>query len=117
MKPARACRFSSCPHPAVSRGRCQLHAKPDEQHRHRYGSPVYNDKRWRGRWGLRAQALRDQPLCALCLRQGRVSPATVADHIVPHRGDERLAFDATNLRSLCASCHSRVTARERGSRP
>jgi 5-methylcytosine-specific restriction protein A len=109
-KPARACRFSGCPYPAISRGRCQLHSPADEQQRHRYGSAIYNDKRWRGRWGLRQQVLTRQPLCVLCLEQQRTSLATVVDHIRPHRGDERLAFDIANLRSLCASCHSRITA-------
>jgi 5-methylcytosine-specific restriction protein A len=38
----------------------------------------------------------------------------VVDHIVPHRGDERLAFDRDNLQGLCKSCHDRKTATENG---
>lgn len=48
----RACRIGFCPHPAVSRSRCAVHAKPDEQQRHRFGISVYNDRRWRGKHGL-----------------------------------------------------------------
>jgi 5-methylcytosine-specific restriction protein A len=60
--------------------------------------------------GLRQQVLDRQPLCVLCLEQHRVSLATVVDHVRPHRGDERLAFDINNLRALCERCHGQVTA-------
>jgi 5-methylcytosine-specific restriction endonuclease McrA len=50
----------------------------------------------------------------MCLQQGRVTPATVADHIKPHRGDW-MAFRLGNLQSLCASCHNGAKrALERG---
>jgi 5-methylcytosine-specific restriction protein A len=110
-KPSRACRFGTCPHPAVSRGRCAQHAKPDEQQRHRFGQAIYNDRRWRGKHGLRRRVLDAQPLCVLCLvERGRVTIATCVDHVVSHHGDEALAFDIMNLRSLCSSCHGQVTA-------
>lgn len=32
----------------------------------------------------------------------------VVDHRTPHRGIERLFFDATNLQSLCADHHDRI---------
>src|SRR5262249_53706994 len=35
----------------------------------------------------RAHQLLVEPLCRLCLEAGRVTPATVADHVEPHRGD------------------------------
>ena len=46
-----------------------------------------------------------EPLCQLCLEAGRVTPAAVADHIEPHRGDFA-AFRLGQLRSLCADCHN-----------
>lgn len=36
---------------------------------------------------------------------GQLVPASVADHIKPHRGDRGLFFDPANLQSLCKSCH------------
>ena len=48
-----------------------------------------------------------EPLCRLCLEAGRVTLATVADHVVPHRGDFT-AFRLGQLRSLCADCHNRL---------
>ena len=59
------------------------------------------DRRWRKR---RAFQLMEHPLCRLCMEVwGRRSAATIADHIVPHRGDPEL-FDGP-LQSLCKSCH------------
>ena len=40
--------------------------------------------RWRR---ARAAFLALHPLCASCRAQGRVVPATVVDHVVPHRGE------------------------------
>jgi 5-methylcytosine-specific restriction enzyme A len=55
---------------------------------------------------MRARQLSKHPLCDMCRQQGRITPATVADHIVPHHGDPRLFYDPNNLQSLCASCHN-----------
>jgi hypothetical protein len=46
-----------------------------------------------------------EPLCRLCLEAGLVTPATVADHVEPHRGDFT-AFRLGPLRSLCAECYN-----------
>ena len=40
--------------------------------------------------------------------------ACVVDHLVPHRGDRLLFWDASNWQSLCESCHNRKTARADG---
>jgi len=56
--------------------------------------------------------LKENPLCAYCLKLGRPVQATVVDHIVPHRGDMRLFWQQGNHQSLCASCHSSVKQRE-----
>lgn len=42
---------------------------------------------------------------------GRIEGNTsklVCDHIIPHRGDERLFWDETNLQTLCKPCHDRL---------
>jgi hypothetical protein len=50
----------------------------------------------------------------MCLAKGKVEPATIADHIVPHKGQEQL-FWFGELQSLCASHHSTKTmTTERG---
>lgn len=55
--------------------------------------------------------LRKHPLCAMCQRRGQVTPATVVDHIVPHRGDMALFWDRDNWQSLCKPCHDIDKAR------
>ncbi len=44
----------------------------------------------------RAAFLARHPLCAACRAQGRVVPATVVDHVMPHRGDQTLFWDEAN---------------------
>lgn len=54
---------------------------------------------------LSAEFLRRRPVCVTCGQ-----PATVTDHIVPHRGNERLRLEPLNWQPLCRSCHARKTA-------
>lgn len=63
---------------------------------------------------MRKRQLSIHPECQECMREGRLVRATECDHIKPHKGDKKLFFDANNLQSLCASCHSRKTAKEDG---
>lgn len=60
----------------------------------------------------RLEFLREHPLCCMCEAQGIVKVATVVDHRVPHRGDQRLFWDRGNWQSLCATHHSRDKQRE-----
>jgi 5-methylcytosine-specific restriction endonuclease McrA len=62
---------------------------------------------WRRRRRLQ---LLQHPLCALCEARGVVTPATVGDHVTPHRGDWN-AFRLGPLQSLCADCHGRMKHR------
>lgn len=55
--------------------------------------------------------MQEQPLCVLCQRLGRIEAATVVDHVVPHRGDELLFWDAGNWQPLCKRCHDTKTGR------
>jgi hypothetical protein len=62
---------------------------------------LYKRKGWQVR---RRQQLLAQPLCEFCLREKRLTPARIADHVVPHRGDVNL-FMLGRLQSLCKPCH------------
>lgn len=65
------------------------------------------------RWQrYRESFLRKHPLCVYCQRRGRVTAATVVDHIVPHQGDSKLFWDKNNHQGLCATCHSAVKQAE-----
>jgi 5-methylcytosine-specific restriction enzyme A len=69
----------------------------------------YTTQRWQR---LRKQKHQRDPLCELCLRQGRIEPATVVDHITPinQGGDPFPGLD--RLMSLCGSCHNQKTRHE-----
>jgi 5-methylcytosine-specific restriction enzyme A len=65
--------------------------------------------RWRR---VRDAFLARHPLCSACEAAGRVVPATVVDHVLPHRGDQRLFWDERNWTAMCKRCHDAKTARE-----
>lgn len=63
------------------------------------------------RWQkARAGYLSAHPLCRFCHEKGRVTPATVVDHIRPHRGDMSIFWDSSNWQALCAPCHDTTKA-------
>jgi len=53
----------------------------------------------------RAAYLAQHPLCVECLKLGKWTPATVVDHIKPHRKDPDLFWNSDNWQSLCKHCH------------
>lgn len=59
----------------------------------------YGTARWQR---LRATQLSAHPLCAMCLPH--VTPATICDHIEPHKGD-LIKFWAGPFQSLCKHHH------------
>ena len=77
----------------------------------RRGSEYYKlirSTRWQQ---LRAEVLRNEPLCRRCMDNGRYTPATELHHITPAstagtRADiEALMFNPANLMPLCHQCH------------
>ena len=59
------------------------------------------------RWQqYRLRFLAAHPLCVMCQARGRITVATVVDHIIPHKGDQRLFWDRANWQSLCTAHHS-----------
>lgn len=75
-----------------------------------------NQRGYNYRWQqARERFLFANPLCVYCKAKGRVTAATVVDHIVPHRGDMDLFWDQSLWQPLCASCHSAVKQREESS--
>lgn len=84
-------------------------------------SPVHNARKnstqrgYGSRWQKARKAyLAQHPLCVHCEAEGRVTPATDLDHIVPHKGDMRLFWQTSNWQPLCKPHHSAKTAREDG---
>lgn len=69
---------------------------------------LYKNAAWRAR---RMHQLSAEPLCAFCRSAGLTTAATIADHIVPHRGDPDL-FWRGDLQSLCKLHHDSAKQRE-----
>lgn len=112
--PTKAMRFcAKCRAMAVSGGLCEIHRKAADKQaadrqEHQWQS-MYQTSTWRA---MRLAQLAKEPLCQECMKEHRLTPATVADHAVVHRGNPALFYDPDNLQSMCASCHSSKTDRE-----
>ena len=66
-------------------------------------------RRWRE---LREKVLkRSLYLCAPCGAEGKLTPATEVDHIVP-LGQGGAEYDISNLQPICKQCHRDKTKRE-----
>ena len=82
--------------------------KSHEGYRH-HNTKFYQSTAWRK---LRAEKLRQNPICEQCIRIGLIIPAQVVDHIVPiNKGGA--ALDIDNLQSLCHPCHNRKSAMDK----
>ncbi len=54
------------------------------------------------------------PWCVPCQRVGHRTPATMVDHVKPHKGDVQLFWDKSNWQSSCLPCNSRKAAKFEG---
>lgn len=106
-KPLRPCAHPICPN-LTRKKYCEQHKNSDDKVRANSHQRGY-DGRWRK---ARVTYLSKHPVCVECAKEGRVVPATVVDHIIPHKGDKKLFWDTNNWQPLCASCHSRKTIKE-----
>ena len=107
VKANRICRHPGCNKIATSNGYCDKHQAD--------GKPWAQDKDrrlFRGRKLQRERELlfNDQPLCVICKAEGRVSVATIRDHIVPLA--EGGLDVRENCQGLCEACHNTKTQEE-----
>lgn len=58
----------------------------------------------------RLAILARDPLCVVCLAAGRVTPSTVADHVVALRDGG--GWEASNGAGLCRDCHAVKTGED-----
>lgn len=72
----------------------------------RASRPSAADRGYDSRWqAYRRRFLRENPFCRMCWERKVHTPATVVDHIKPHKGDKRLFWDPANHQGLCRTCH------------
>ena len=112
-RPKRPCNHPGCPE-LVERGYCERHMpkrERDSQYERERGTAHQRGYgvQWRK---ARLAYLRAHPWCVMCEQEGRLRPAKVVDHIVPHKGDYGKFWDSSNWQSLCTFHHNQKTASE-----
>lgn len=83
---------------------CHAVAKMQKERKARFDQkrPTANQRGYNGEWAkARKQYLAAHPLCCRC-----GAPASVVDHIKPHKGNQTLFWDRFNWQPLCQPCHS-----------
>ncbi|AFM40315.1 restriction endonuclease [Desulfosporosinus acidiphilus SJ4] len=112
-KPKRPCSYPGCPWLTAGRY-CEQHQKQvSKEYDLRRGSAA--SRGYDSRWATtRKRYLREHSLCVECLKTGKLTPANVVDHVIPHKGDMVKFWDESNWQSLCKRCHDRKTAKEDG---
>ena len=106
----------------VSGGQCPTCHRPADG-RLSPGRLRLTDKSWASGTPVRGARIRrhqllEHPLCRYCAERGIVTPATICDHVEPHRGDVN-KFWLGRFQSLCKSCHDSTKrfVETRGFRP
>lgn len=109
-----------CNHPGCSlllpygQSYCEPHRKAKQQQSDAHRGSA-SQRGYTGAWQkARKYYLLAHPLCRMHEQQGRLEPASVVDHIIPHQGDKTRFWDATNWQPLCKRCHDIKTATEDG---
>lgn len=105
--PLKPCKQIGCPE-LTSGKYCDKHRKIYINVRESASKRGY-DSKWRKE---RNRYLKENPLCIHCKEEGKLTRATVVDHIKPHRGDKVLFWDESNWQPLCKKCHDKKTMTE-----
>ena len=80
--------------------------KRDQQAKKFYGSAAWQRTR-------EHRLMLDKGLCQHCLKENKLTYATMVDHIIPVRVDWSLRLDINNLQSLCDPCHAIKTLKDK----
>ena len=113
LKPLKPCKHITCKE-LTRDGLCEKHRLERVQeynNRRPEYHKWYSQTRWRK---ARLVYLRQNPICVYCQQDNKLTPATVVDHIKPHKGNKRLFWDSHNWQALCKVCHDTKTATEDG---
>ena len=109
-KAKKPCAYHGCRELTASRY-CETHTKLEAKRYNRYGRDPDSNKRYGRTWKqIRAAFLSANPLCVMCDREGRLTPATLAHHEV--KLTDGGTNDWENMMALCQECHSRLHAEQ-----
>jgi len=109
--PQHPCSYPGCPIlVAADCSRCGRHQTQERNEAESWRGSA-NSRGYGSRWrAARKRFLELNPLCVMCHRMGRLTAATIVDHMIPHQGDPGLFWKESNWQALCRRCHSRKTA-------
>ena len=112
-KPKHPCAYPGCPELIeANETYCKKHKKLILEQYDR-ARPNARQRGYTRDWEkARRIYLREHPLCVECLKEGKTTPATVVDHIIPHKGNKKLFWDINNWQALCKYHHDRKTMKE-----
>jgi 5-methylcytosine-specific restriction protein A len=108
-KPKKPCAYPGCKELTVNRY-CEQHQKLMDKRYDTYERSPAVKKRYGRAWKrIRDRYIGKHPLCEMCLKNHKTTPATEVHHIRPlsRSGDH----DEDNLMALCKPCHSKITAK------
>ena len=115
-RPSRPCR--KCGRLTANKsGLCDEHVHLKKEQRKEYDRQrgTATQRGYNSRWVRYSKQYRlAHPLCVECYKEGKLTPATCVDHIIPHKGDMKLFWDPDNHQSLCTYHHGLKTAAEDG---
>jgi 5-methylcytosine-specific restriction enzyme A len=117
-KPLKPCNYIGCSK-LTRKKYCEQHEYKtvydtrfyDQYVRDKESTKFYKSKPWKK---TREQVLiRDHGLCQSCLKNKRITMASIVDHIIPLKIAWEKRLDMNNLQSLCQSCHNQKTAEDK----
>lgn len=104
--PTRAPRICACGRVVAYGVKCACQMQRDKERKAAFdrtrpsASARGYDSKWRE---AREGFLAKHPTCACG------APATIVNHIIPHKGDKRLFWDRSNWEPMCKPCHDGPT--------
>ena len=109
-KPKKPCAHRGCKN--LTNGRyCEEHAKEEAKRYNHFDRDPDANKRYGRRWArIRVAFLSANPLCELCVKDGRLTPAVLVHH--KRKLNDGGTNDWANLQALCQECHSRLHAEQ-----
>jgi 5-methylcytosine-specific restriction protein A len=108
-KPKRPCSMNGCGRLCENGEQyCSEHKQVANKHYNKHQRDPTSNKRYGRSWKrIRDRYIKTHPLCEECQKNGLLTTAEEVHHILPlSKGGGN---DASNLMSLCKSCHSRIT--------
>jgi 5-methylcytosine-specific restriction protein A len=109
-KPKKPCAYPGCPNLTASRY-CEQHTKQEAKRYNHNDRDAESNKRYGRSWArIRTAFLSANPLCELCKRDGRLTPAVLVHH--KRKLTDGGTNDWANLEALCQECHSRLHAEQ-----